>query len=74
MGWRHFDCLREHLLAGALWSAMLAFFLVQGAVSLDLHEAVPRLIFLTVLVVYLGLLEEAGAGRGAPAVRAAVTA
>ncbi len=67
IGWRDFERLRENMLAGALWSGMLAFFLVQALVSLDLHEAVPRLIFLSVLVVYLGLLDEAGARQVGPA-------
>ena len=66
IGWRAFDPLPERPLAGALWSGMLAFFLVQASISLDLHEAVPRTIFFTMLVVYLGLLDEIGQGSAAP--------
>jgi O-antigen ligase len=66
IGWRAFDRLPERPLAGALWSGMLAFFLVQASISLDLHEAVPRMIFFTILVVYLGLLDEIGQGSAAP--------
>ena len=72
IGWRSFERLRERPLAGALWSGMLAFFLVQASISLDLHEAVPRTIFFTVLVVYLGLLDEIGQRADVPAPQAVV--
>jgi O-antigen ligase len=72
IGWRAFDRLRERPLAGALWSGMLAFFLVQASISLDLHEAVPRMIFFTMLVAYLGLLDELGQRADGPAPQAAM--
>jgi N-acetylglucosaminyldiphosphoundecaprenol N-acetyl-beta-D-mannosaminyltransferase len=57
-GWRTFDHLRVNPVLGAMWSGMLAFFIVQTSVSLDLHEPVPRMLFAAVLAIYLGLLDE----------------
>jgi O-antigen ligase len=70
-GWRAFDKLRERPLAGALWGAMLAFFIVQASISLDLHEPVPRMIFAAVLAIYLGLLGEGGISSASVAPHAA---
>jgi hypothetical protein len=69
LGWRLYRELRDQPTFAALWAGMAGFFLVNGMVSFYFQETYDQLMFVTVLVLMLGLNRrgpERGAGPVSP--------